>query len=387
MTITSEGRTLGGQYHLWWGIWVTKPDETNFLLVAGSAERNTYEVTIPFNVPEVPYKATGHLLSFYNSLVNPDGPAASVWFKVEPSIEVKPAQVSSGDRVTISGKGFTAKDEIKLTFDGKPVDIELETNGLGSFTTKYTLPDTTAGKHTFEATAKEMFNVDPLTAKLTIAPEITMQPEKPDIGTEVTLIGTGFAANSKISITYDGETVANSPKTDEFGKFSHSFIVPESSESEHEIVVTDKEGNEAAFGLPLEGKAPDAPSTISPRAERFGWFGSQVVAFNWAEVEDPSGVTYTLEIADNLNFFPLAPGMRKAELTQTTCLVSIDPGTYYWRVRATDGAGNKGEWTLSPYSFRVGFFATWHLVIGGFIVLIIFIFVIRAFFRRIGEYF
>jgi hypothetical protein len=153
------------------------------------------------------------------------------------------------------------------------------------------------------------------------------------------------------------------------------------------VVATDEAGNSASFGLPLEVKPPQKVTTISPQDQRVGLFGKQTVVFSWTEVSDPSGITYTVEIADNLNFFPLKPNMRKAELVDTSCKVTLEPGTYYWRVRAIDGAGNDGEWAVSPYAFKVGLFSIWIIVVGAVIFLIVFVLLIRAFFRRLREYY
>jgi hypothetical protein len=79
--------------------------------------------------------------------------------------------------------------------------------------------------------------------------------------------------------------------------------------------------------------------------------------------------------------------MKKTGLTQPTCTLPIKAGTYYWRVKAIDGAGNEGEWAISPYAFNVGFFSIWILVIGGVVCLLIFVLLIRAFFHRLREYY
>jgi len=79
--------------------------------------------------------------------------------------------------------------------------------------------------------------------------------------------------------------------------------------------------------------------------------------------------------------------MRKSGLTRTTCTVDLEPGSYYWRVKAVDGADNESQWTLSPHPFKVGLFTIWSLVVGGFIFLIIFVLLIRAFFRRLSGYY
>jgi len=388
IVIISTGRTLGGDYRLWWGYWIDKPAETNFELLRGTAETGTYEVVIHFIVPEVPYKPGNYFITFYNPRVNPKGAAATILFKVEPGVEASPSSSLPGSTVSIKGTAFPANDDsIQLSFDGKATNIEIATNGLGSFTAEFTIPDTIAGNHSFKANSAEMYITKPPTASLKVVPIIGLEPEFPEIGKEVTITGHGFAASSLVTIEYDGTAVANSPTTDEVGNFTHTFNIPENSESKHSVVATDGAGNEATFGMSLEGEAPPAPATISPTAQRFGWLGSQLVLFNWTKVTDISGVTYTLEIADNLNFFPLAPRMRKTGLSQPTCLVNIEPGTYYWRVKAVDGAGNESEWTLSPQPFKVGFFSTLYLVIGGFICIIIIVFVIRGFSRRVSEYY
>ncbi len=139
--------------------------------------------------------------------------------------------------------------------------------------------------------------------------------------------------------------------------------------------------------MDLEGEAPDKPIPIGPKDQRFGWFGSQLVTFTWSEVSDASGVTYVVEIAENLNFFPLKPGMKKADLTESRCTATIEPGTYYWRVKAIDGAGNESEWSISPYPFKVGFISIWSIVAGAVIFLIVFVLLIRTFFRRLSEYY
>jgi len=153
-------------------------------------------------------------------------------------------------------------------------------------------------------------------------------------------------------------------------------------------VAQDKAGNKAIYGgqAMMEDQPPLAPNPIQPRAERFGLMGSKIVKFEWTPVADESGVTYTLEIARDLNFFPLEPGMRKTELTQTTSLISMPPGTYYWRVRAIDLAGNESPWSLSPYPFRVGFLSLPYLIIGGLLLALVLVFILRSAFRRISEY-
>jgi len=306
---------------------------------------------------------------------------------VVPILTVTPSTGTPHSTVTINGAGFPAKAKtIKVSFDGNDTKLSILASALGSFTVEFTIPDTMAGNHQFMA-YDENLSFGDITTSLQVGPTISLQPEQPEIGAEVTLTGYGFAAKSPVAIKYDDVVVSNSPTTSDAGNFTKKFTIPETATDNHVITATDRAGNAATFGLPLEGTAPLVPTPISPVDERFGWFGSQPVLFNWTPVSDPSGITYTLEVDNSLRFFPLAPGMRKADLTKPNCVMNLEPGTYYWRVKAVDGAGNESQWSLSPYPFQVGLFSGLYLAVGAVIFLIIFLFIVRAFFRRVREYY
>jgi len=380
---------MGGDYYLWLGSWVSPGNatDTNFELANGDAPNNTYEVTIDFTIPEVPYKAGGYLLNFYNMRMSAEGPAATSYIKILPTLQVTPETIVPGTDVSLKGTSFPKDDELTLFFDGKATSMRIETNDLGSFTATFTVNDTISGQHEFKATVPEVYNLE-ASASITVGPEITLEPDTLVVGNEVTISGRGFAASSSVSIIYDDETITSSPTTDTSGNFSYTFKVPQSGKPQHSLVAQDKTGNKATYGSEtmMEGEAPMAPNPVQPRDARFGLIGSKVVKFEWTEVTDESGVIYTLEIARDLNFFPLEPGMRKTELSNTICMISIPPGTYYWRVRAIDRAGNEGPWALSPYPFRVGSLSLSYIIIGGLLLALILVFIVRAVTRRISDY-
>jgi hypothetical protein len=379
---------VDGPYRILWSKTTITEDSVEgvdyFVLAKGEVPRNDTRVTVSFTIPEAAY-GTSHV-QFLRSY-RPESPYGFS-FSVVPDIKVSPASGSPGAEVTVNGTGFPEKKGVELSFDGTDTKLAITASELGSFEADFAVPYTIAGKHELKATV-ENISLGDIVTSLNVGPTISLEPEHPDIGAEVTLTGRGFAAKSLVSIKYDEAAVADSPTTDEAGNFSHKFNVPESSKDNHVITATDKAGNVATYGLPLEGEAPPTPNTIAPgeKQNRFGTFGAQLVTFAWTDVADPSGVTYILEIDGNLSFFPLEPGMRKTGLTKPGCTIQLGPGTYYWRVKAVDGAGNESDWALSPYPFQVGLFSTWYLVVGGLIFAVIFILVVRAFFRRVREYY
>ena len=117
------------------------------------------------------------------------------------------------------------------------------------------------------------------------------------------------------------------------------------------------------------------------------------VNFRWQQVTNSEGITYTLQIADNTEFVELRPGMQQSGLEHSYCSLNLEPGKYYWRIKAVDGYGNESEWAYAPSSFHVGIISGITLLIGiffflGFImILVVIVLLIRALSRRAREYY
>jgi hypothetical protein len=374
---------IGGPYEILWSKTPIAEDTSDYVVVKkGETPRDATKVTVTFTVPEATY---GRNYVQFRRVWRPEDPYGFD-FTVVAGLKVSPTPVSPGAKVTINGDGFPANRDVKVEFDGNATELDIASNGLGTFSTTFTVPNTAAGNHEFKAVFGAALT-EYAAASFNIRPTISLEPDAPEIGQEVTVTGHGFAANSTISFKFDDVAIGNSPPTDGEGSFTYTFKVPQTSETKHTAVATDKAGHIARFGMPLESEPPPVPNTTTPLQEKSGWFGPQLVTFNWAESSDPSGVSYILEIGDNLYFFPLQPGMRKTGLIKTNLAVKLGPGTYYWRVKAIDGAGNESEWGLAPYPIKIGFSSSWYLVIGAIVFVIVFILIVRAFFRRVREYY
>ena len=111
----------------------------------------------------------------------------------------------------------------------------------------------------------------------------------------------------------------------------------------------------------IESDAPPVPVLLDPED---GDRQSSRPSFEWQSVTDPSGVSYTLQIATDSSFTNLAlerPGLVQSGYTPSReeRLDSTDRDSpYYWRVRAVDGASNQSEWS-TPRSFYVWFLPQW----------------------------
>jgi len=98
-------------------------------------------------------------------------------------------------------------------------------------------------------------------------------------------------------------------------------------------------------------KYTEAPSLILP--ENNAVLIDNTPTFEWTSVSDPSGVTYQIQIDDNIDFSSPVYAVGLADNTHTLPDEnSLAIGTYYWHVRAKDGVGNVGEWS-ETWNFTV----------------------------------
>ncbi|MBA7708573.1 hypothetical protein ES703_117475 [subsurface metagenome] len=227
----------------------------------------------------------------------------------------------------------------------------------GSFTISFDVPAVGPGKYVVEAkdddnnSAKAGFS---MTTDISISP-VTGQSSPGYVGDEVTISGTGFIPDHKITITYTSTPAVFTTRSEDDGSFSYTFTVPKSEPGEHTITATDGT-NSLEVTFFMESTAPAIPKPLLPLMDAKP---EQPITFDWQDVTDPSGVTYTLQIAKDKNFTILVVDeeLTKSEYTipETVELESTKKDEpYWWRVKATDGAGNESGWTGAG-SFHVGF--------------------------------
>jgi len=84
----------------------------------------------------------------------------------------------------------------------------------------------------------------------------------------------------------------------------------------------------------------------------------EMTRFDWEDVTDPSGVSYTLQVGTDAVFTNIVlekPGLIESEyaLTENEELTPRqNKQPYYWRVKAIDGTSLEGKWTVAT-SFYV----------------------------------
>ena len=169
---------------------------------------------------------------------NPTGTQVlSSTFYVLPSISISADSGIVGDEVTVGGKGFAASESsIVVTYDGTNMKTGIVAGGTGSWEATFSLPSSAEGSHTVDASGQTTKASDVPDATVTINPEINMNPTSGNVGTSVTISGTGFGkSEGSIKVTYDNTSVKTGLSADTKGSWSVVFVIPNSTKGGHTI--------------------------------------------------------------------------------------------------------------------------------------------------------
>ena len=305
---------------------------------------------VAFIIPES-YSGT-HTVKVQDS----SGNYANANLSTTESVTIAPTTGASGDVVTVSGNGFRARKAITVTFGNMAVTStppSITTDDYGSFIGSFTVPIVVNDVYGVKATD----GTNQASANFTVLVGASVSQTTGNVGTEVTVKGTGFIVGAKVTITYDGDEIA-SATVDSNGAFTAIFEAPVSKHGSHTVVASDGT-NRKQFTFTMESDPPPIPPPLLPEE---GIKAETQPYFDWEDVDDPSGVTYTLQVATDKKFTGDSiilehEGLTESEytITQEEKLKSVKKeAPYYWRVMATDGASNESDWS-TPGSFYIGF--------------------------------
>jgi hypothetical protein len=105
----------------------------------------------------------------------------------------------------------------------------------------------------------------------------------------------------------------------------------------------------SVYLYPVDTTPPAVPALISP--SNGVKTNDATPTLDWGDVTDPSGVTYDLQVASDANFS--SPIINQTGLDVSNYTASpLAGGTYYWRVKAVDGANNESSWSTA-WSFAI----------------------------------
>jgi len=281
-----------------------------------------------------------------------------VTLSVSSGISVQPATVRVGDDMSIIGSGFAKdEDDIELFYDGIKIRNDIVADSNGHWSVSFSIPQSANGTHDLDASGSMTPAPDVKNATLMVEAQMTLNPTAGNVGESISISGTGFSRNKTVDLSYGGKQLPVSPITDINGSYVTSFRALEGISGQIKVEARDTGGVTASAIFVMETTPPEAPRVAAPKdGARVGYIGDVKVTFDWTDVTDPSGVFYTLQISDNQDFSTIlldVPKLLESEYTLTEA-ESLAPGEYFWRVKATDNAGNSSEW-VRPFVIKTAF--------------------------------
>ena len=326
----------------------------------------TWEDEIAFNVP--PASKGDHWIYAVGSKTETndieDDNIKGVEFEILPGISVSPASGAPGEVITVTGSGFAADEEdIEILFDNDMVASNIKADNDGVWGKTVTVPQ--LPKDTYDISAEGEYTAaeDLTEVEFEVVPGLTVTPIEGHVGTTVNLSGGGFPAGKTISATYDGVQVGTTT-TDANGSFANFTFEATNKQTTHVVnhpIVVTYDSATLSNNFVMESVPPPIPMPVAPgNGSRIGYVGKQKPTLEWSAVTDDSGVTYDLQVSSTEDFAEIL--VSTTDLTEATYTLSdeagLSYGTYYWRVKAIDGARNDSGW-CSPYHFKTDLLPFW----------------------------
>ena len=150
------------------------------------------------------------------------------------TVTINPATGPVYSSVTVAGSGFTAGNTYSVYWDSSTL-LASGTNVGGNFSTTITVPVAAYGNHNISVISTG----DTSTAQVfTVTPNLLSSSYSVNVGTTLTIYGTGYTASTSVGVTFDGVTYA-SATTDTLGSFSASFTIPQTTAGSHLVTAID----------------------------------------------------------------------------------------------------------------------------------------------------
>jgi hypothetical protein len=263
--------------------------------------------------------------------------------------------------MAITGRGFGANEQnIEVRFNNNTVLSGLSAGPLGGFEASFVIPPNPAGDYTITASGPVSTSSARPQKRFTVVPGINLSETSGHVGMEVALAGRGFQPSSDVTLTYDDRTTAT-VTSNAAGSFNIDFGVPKSESGEHQIIALDEAGHRAEQTFEIENIPPPVPALRAPNNESSGGlFGGFRPATRWLGVNDPSGITYTVQVATDPEFLDIVlerRGLPNPSYTLTD-EEALPRGKYFWRAKAVDGASNESPYS-SPFVMNSGIIPVW----------------------------
>ena len=179
--------------------------------------------------------------------------AENQFYVPEPEIILNVWSGIVGTTIEASCIGFHAGKDVSIQYyyTNSLVILASQTaSDIGECTEQFTIPASSTGSH--EVIAQNEFR-DSAQTDFEVIPSLSINPSVGGVGDQVSILGTGFTANSEIGVTLHGKKVALA-QVSERGSFVATFYVPGIKVGTYEIEIEDSYLNNMWINFTVESE-------------------------------------------------------------------------------------------------------------------------------------
>jgi hypothetical protein len=283
----------------------------------------TYLFTIPHAINGM-HKITA-IDAFNNTAYN--------YYIIYANITISTTSGYVGDTITITGTGFANNTIVTIYWDGVKTQRSEISNNVGDVTLTFIIPQNPQGTHNIQCIDS---NSNPSnTAQFIINPKIELSKTYGYVGDTITINGTGFAANSLVTITWDNISQYTAETSNNDGSVLITYLIPSSPTGIHVISAYDELLN-MADGKNFTVLAPEKPTPLTPANGTYTNINKPT--FSWTSVTNAAN--YSLQYSQDKTFSTGVTTITGISTIQYTLTTPLNDGKWYWRIQALDAYSN-----------------------------------------------
>ncbi|MBU1600240.1 hypothetical protein KKG61_09105 [bacterium] len=227
-------------------------------------------------------------------------------FWIRPKIRVYPVSGSRGTVLAIEGAGFSPEERVQMSLDRNYRVKFVDASKEGTLSANYIIDNQPAGKGFFYAVGTRYYLDD--RKDFWMSQNLTLIPSKGEVGSLMTISGTGFAPGEPIVVDFGAQQTAAKVSTDYFGSFQIPFSVPKEKGG---IVGVKAKGESSGIvsgaSFTTAAKIKELPSSGSAgkqiRIEGDGFLANEKIEIAWNEMRGTP--TKRLFCADEMGAFDI----------------------------------------------------------------------------------
>jgi hypothetical protein len=182
----------------------------------------------------------------------------SVTYTVYEKITISPATGAVGSTTVVTGTGFAASTTVSFFFNDVATGGTATTDTNGGFTYSLTIPSVSSGSHIIRA-QDSAGNSDMKT--YTISQKITVSPASGNVGSGITISGSGYSPGSVVTFFFDDVNFGAPVTVTSGGGFSSIATIPVAYRGIHSILAQDSGGGSSAATFSVTGKMVMSPAS------------------------------------------------------------------------------------------------------------------------------